>query len=100
MPRRPWATHCGSPSTRTLSMHEFELRAESSLHGCPKCCHAPLTDALAPRRDRLRLSERHLGDAVTGNDVAIRQQIVGGVCVPVIEILVAPVARAELPLKR
>jgi hypothetical protein len=83
----------------TLSMHEFELHAESPLDSRPKCCHAPLTDALAPRRYRLRLSERHLGDAVTGDDVAIRQQVVGGVCVPIVKILVAPVARAELPFQ-
>src|ERR1700676_3779799 len=63
----------------TLSMHAFELHAKSSLDGLPKCCHTPLTDAFAPRRYRLRLSERHLGDAVTGDDVAIRQQVAGGV---------------------
>src|ERR1700730_14644476 len=78
------------------SMHAFELHSERPLDGRLKCCHAPLIDALAPRRYRLRFSERHLGDAVAGDDVAIRQQVAGGVCVPVIKILVAPVARAEL----
>src|SRR6266436_9970188 len=105
MRRRRWALHCGrlvprTSSTRTLSMHAFELHAESSLDGLPKCCHAPLTDALAPRRYRLRLSERHLGDAVTGDNVAIRQQVEGGVRVLIVEILVAPAARAELFLQR
>src|SRR5260370_32147491 len=85
---------------RCDSMHAFALRAERALDGRPKCCHAPLADTLAPRRNRLRLSERHLGDAVTGDDVAVRQQIARRVRVLIVKIFVTPVPRTELLFQR
>src|SRR5438445_9809945 len=101
----PWSPTAGSaPATGTAnrsldrrrrdgacSMHALALRAERPFDGRLKCCHAPLTDALAARGYRLRLHERHLGDAVAGDDVAVRQQVAGGVRVQIVKILVAPV---------
>jgi len=83
-------------SSETSSMHAFELRAERPASTAPECCNAPLTDAFATRAAyRLRLSERYLGDAVPGDDVAIRQQVAGGVLVLIVEILWAPATRAS-----